>query len=49
MEFALLVFSTTLSLKGSDKKWMEGVEEKWMVMVGQLKDELPDLVNGVPR
>ena len=47
VEFAQ-VLATALSLGGSDKKWMEGVEEKWRVMVDQLKEELPELVNGIP-
>ena len=47
VEFAQ-VLATAFSLGCSDKKWMEGVELKWMVMVNQLKEELPELVNGQP-
>ena len=47
VEFAQ-VLATALSLGGSDAKWMAGVEEKWRVMVDQLKEELPELVNGLP-
>ena len=38
------VLATALSLGRSDGSWMAGVEEKWRVMVEQLKVELPDLV-----
>ena len=47
VEFAQ-VLATAFSLGSSDKKWMEGVELKWRVMVDQLKEELPELVNGHP-
>ena len=47
VEFAQ-VLATAFSLGCSDKKWMEGVELKWRVMVDQLKEELPELVNGQP-
>ena len=47
VEFAQ-VLATAFSLGSSDKKWMEGVELKWRVMVDQLKEELPELVNGQP-
>ena len=47
VEFAQ-VLAIALSLGGLDKKWMDGVEEKWSLMVEQLKEELPELVNGHP-
>ena len=47
VEFAQ-VLATAFSLGSSDKKWMEGVELKWRVMVEQFKEELPELVNGQP-
>ena len=40
------VLATALSLGSSDGSWLGGVEEKWRVMVEQLKVELPDLVPG---
>ena len=41
------VLATALSLGGSDRSWLGGLEEKWSVMVDQLKIELPELVKGV--
>ena len=41
------VLATGFSLGGSDRSWMGGLEEKWRVMVDQLKIELPELVKGV--
>ena len=41
------VLATALSLGGSDRSWLGGLEEKWRVMVDQLKIELPELVKGV--
>ena len=41
------VLATALSLGGSDRSWLGGLEEKWKVMVDQLKIELPELVKGV--
>ena len=41
------VLATALTLGGSDRSWLGGLEEKWKVMVDQLKIELPELVKGV--
>ena len=40
------VLATALSLGVNDKKWSEGVEEKWEQVVEMLKAELPELVVG---
>ena len=39
------VLATALSLGRGDKRWLEGVEEKWREVVEMFKYELPELVN----
>ena len=40
------VLATALNLGVNDKKWLDGVEEKWEQVVEMMRDELPELVDG---
>ena len=40
------VLATACNLGVNDKKWLDGVEEKWEQVVEMMRDELPELVDG---